>query len=279
MAYTPGSVTTFPDDVRRELKKIAAEFAAMSATIPKPVPVPAPVPSADVLWLWDATSIAPFGVHAKPQSEWGANPRVTLVTAGWRPAVRLLTMPGDSNVFGSDAAERTDLRLSDLLSDAKEGRNWRFKHGVWFPDDYVDPPSSGVWHWGAVLDWHDDADTPGSQGPVQLVTYPPTPGSPGWPTGLHFQIFGGAPGGKALADVPVAPIERNRWYDFEYDIGWSSTGSGFCKGRLNGRQFIDYTGPTLITGHGAYLKVANYHTAHGQRSAVLHGKMVREVLA
>lgn len=229
---------------------------------PAPVPPPTPAPSADVLWKWDATTVAPFGIHAKDQN------RVSLVQAGGRPAVRLLTLPGDTNVYGSNAAVRCDLRLSNALSDATEGREWWFKHGVWFPNDYVDTPLStpSMWNWGVVLDWHDDRDTPGSQGPVQLVTYS---------TGMRYQIYGGAPGGKALGEFPVSVIERNKWHDFKYHIRWTSTANGFCDGWLNGRQFMMYRGPTLITGNGAYLKLANYGTQTGSASALLHGAAVR----
>lgn len=237
-----------------EIARLKAMFAAL------PPPAPAPVPSADVLWRWDATSVAPFGIHAKEPS------RVSLVQAGGRPAVRLLTLPGDTNVYGSGNAVRTDLRLSNALSDATEGREWWFKHGVWFPSDYVDTPPStpSMWNWGVVLDWHDDRDTPGSQGPVQLVTYS---------TGMRYQVYGGAPGGKALGEFSVGPIVRNLWHDFKYHIRWSST-TGFCDGWLNSKQFMAYKGPTLITGNGAYLKLANYGTQTSP-SAVLHGAAVR----
>lgn len=272
MIYEPEA----PKDIERELGKIAATFQshreailfltkrveALDASVFAP-------PSADVLWQWDATSNAPFFIHAKDPS------RVTLVTAGGRPAVRLLTMPGDTNVNGSGAAERCDLRLSNELSDAKEGREWWFKHSVWFPDDYVDQPqSNGTWHWGVVMNYHDDADDGGSLGPLQLLSNPRTAIDPGRPTGLHFQVYGGVGGGK-LGDFPIAPIERNRWYDFVYHIKWTATSAGFADGWVNGRQFMAHKGPTLHAGHGAYLKLANYHTAHGKESAVLHGAIVR----
>ena len=252
--------------------------ASTPAAAPQqPVPLPStpaatPVPRTGALWRWDATTVAPFGIHAKPVAEWGANPRVTLVNVGNRPAVRLLTMPGDDHLFGSNDAQRCDLRLSNVTSDATEGREWWFRHGIWFPSDYVDLPGNGIWQWGAALDWHDDADTPGSQGPVQIVLFPRTPGQPGWPTGMHLQVYGGAPGGKALGDFPIAPIERNRWYDFVLHIRWTSTTAGFCDGWVNDQQFTAYRGPTLITGHGAYLKLANYHMATAD-SAILHGRI------
>lgn len=244
---------------------------ALLAAVPPPPPPPPPAPaSADVLWRWNANTIAPFGIHAKATS------RVSLVQAGGRNAVRLLTMPGDNNVNGSGAAERCDLRLGNADSDATEGREWWFSHGVWFPADYVDlPQSNGAWHWGSAFNWHDDADDGRSQGPVQLIIYPPTAVSADRATGLNYQIFGGTSGNNQLGQFPVEAIRRERWYDFKYHIRWTSGPTGFCDGWVGGRQFMAYKGPTLHAGHGAYLKAANYHTAHGKASAILHGTMVR----
>ena len=276
MSYKPEPL----NDLARELGKIASTLdvhagaiAGMSARVQaleaRPVIVPPAVPSADVLWQWDATSIAPFFLHAKDPS------RAIFTQAGGRNAVRLLTMPGDNNVNGSNLAERCDLRLGNAESDANEGREWWFAHSVWFPDDYVDQPqSNGMWHWGAVFDWHDDSDTAGSQGPLQLMSMPRTAISADRPTGLHFQVYAG-PGGVRLGDFPVSPIERNKWFDFVYHIRWTATSTGFADGWVNGTQFMAHKGPTLHAGHGAYLKLANYHTAHGKPSAVIHGRVVR----
>ena len=251
---------------------------------PEPTPAaPAPVPSANVIWRWDATTVAPFGIHCSPNA---GPPRVTLVNVGGRPGVRLFTQSGDHHVFGSGDSERADLRLSNELSRATEGRRWRFKHGIWLGDDYTDLPMSPLnaqpWYWAALLDWHDDSDTPGSQGPVQLIVYPPTAASPDRSTGMVMQVFGGAwkQGEKPNGEFRIAPIERNKWLDFIFDIHWTSTASGFCNGWLNDRQFMAYRGPTLLTGNGAYLKLANYHTAFdGKDSAVVHGAITLEELA
>ena len=249
--------------VQKEFVKIADEFSAIARGLEF-------APSADVLWRWDATTVAPFFLQAKHPS------RATLVQAGGRSAVRLLTMPGDSNVNGSGEAERCDLRLPNDLSDAREGQAWWFKHSVWFPTDYVDQPqSNGTWHWGSVMNWHDDADDGSSQGPAQLMNMPRTAISADRPTGLVYQMYGGAPGGKMLREYAVGPIERNKWYDFIYHIKWTSTPTGFYDAWLNGKPIFACSGPTLIIGHGAYLKLANYHTAHGKPSAVLHGPATR----
>jgi hypothetical protein len=263
MTYKPAPLegADFQAYVQREFVKIAAEFLALQTP---------PAPNPDVLWRWEATAISPFFLQAKDPS------RAVFTKAGGRNAVRLLTMPGDSNLYGSNDAERCDLRLGNDVSDAKEGREWWFKHSVWFPDDYVDQPqSNGTWNWGSVMNWHDDADSGGSQGPLQMMNMPMTATSQDRAIGLTFQVYGGDPNSQRRGQFFASPISRNVWYDFTYHIKWTSTASGFCDGWLNDKQFMAYKGPTLYTGRGAYLKLTNYHTAHGKPSAMLHGPVVR----
>ena len=38
---------------------------------------------------------------------------------------------------------------------------------------------------------------------------------------------------------------------------------------------IGLTFPTLYAGQGYYLKLANYHTPHGQATSVIHSRIVR----
>jgi len=266
MSYKPEPLT----ELARELGKIAATLnehagaiAGMSARIQaleaRPVIVPPAVPSADVLFSWDATSIAPFFLHAKDPS------RVTLVNVGGRPGVRLLTMPGDNNVNGSGAWERSDLRLPNNLSFAHEGSVVLFRHSVWFPSDFVDLPESPAnaqpWYAGSWFNWHDDRDSGGSQGPVQGMFFPPTAVSADRATGLVYQMFGGTTGNTNLYEPKIGPIVRNQWYDFESYIKWTSKADGFYDTKLNGQSIFTYKGPTLHAGAGAYLKLANYHTA------------------
>jgi hypothetical protein len=228
--------------------------------------------------------------YTKPLSVYGFNvqckegqqqDRVRSVIVDGRNAIRLRTSVGDDHVAGSGDAERCDLRLGNAESAAVQGEEWWFSHSLYFPDGFVDQPQSdavippGVWHWGSVLNWHDDADTPGSQGPIQLMMMPATAVSSDRPTGLTLQIFGGTDGGKKH-EAHIAPIERNVWYDFLYHIGWSAGADGWCSVWLNDRKVCGYTGPTLHAGHGAYLKLANYHTAHGKDSAVIHGPVRRD---
>lgn len=241
---------------------------------PTPVPTPAPQPAPSYQFYCDFSrpwQDYGFTEHAKVPG------RATLVKVGGVSAVRLHTESGDNNVNGSNAAERCDLRLSNAASDAREGREWWFAHSVLFPDDFIDQPEStlSTWNWGSVFNWHDDADDGGSQGPLQLMMMPRTAISPDRPTGLHFQVYGGNSGNSRLGDFPVAPIVRNKWYNFVYHVKWTASAAGFADGWLNGKQFMAHKGPTLHAGNGAYVKLANYHSAHGKPSSVIHARVIR----
>jgi hypothetical protein len=286
MSYTPANPPTDPlaGYTHAELVKIAATlrvhedaFVSMAARIqalemrPIYTPPPPPAPSAKVLFAWPATTVAPFGIHAKDPS------RVTLVNVGGRPGVRLQTLPGDNNVNGSREHERSDLRLGNDLSFAKEGNRVKFDHSVWFPSDFPDLPESPLnaqpWYWGSFFNWHDDRDTGSSQGPVQGMFFPPTGVSADRPTGLVYQMFGGTTGNTRLAQPKIGPVVREKWYDFESEIYWTSKADGFYDTKLNGQPIFTYKGPTLHAGAGAYLKLANYHVAFGKSVAIIHGAM------
>jgi hypothetical protein len=252
---------------------------AKDSTAPvAPPPPPPPAPSSEVLWQWDATKVAPFGIHAKPAADWGDNPRVTLVNVGGMPGVRLLTMPGDDHLYGSNDWERSDLRLGNAETDASEGKEqwWSFLH--WIPDDYAElPPSPLVpppWYSGLLMDFHNSADK-GGQANAQLMAMPPTATDSGRPIGLHFQVSGGDPAKPTMGQYPIGPIVRNVRLPFVYHVIWSATNNGLIEGWLDGRQFMKHVGPTLYTGEGAYLKLANYHSAIGKPSAVIHGRVIR----
>jgi hypothetical protein len=254
---------------------------AQADPLPEPAPVIVP-PSSEVLWQWDAKQVAPFSIHAKP----GDPPRVTLVNVGGRPGVRLQTLPGDDNVNGSGAMERCDLRLPNYLSDAVEGSKQRVKHGIWIPDDYAELPMSPAnaqpWYVGILANWHHGADK-GGQANAQLKAMPPTGTDPGRPVGLNFEIHGGDFAKPTVANYHIGPIVRNTWLDFELEMLWTSTTSGYFNGWLNGKQFMAYTGPTLYVGDFAYFKLANYHTplpldenGVGKSSAIVHGAVAIE---
>ena len=75
--------------------------------------------------------------------------------------------------------------------------------------------------------------------------------------------------------IPTDSIVRNTWYDFVYHVKWSSGSDGYMQAWVNGVLMLDHRGPTLYTGYGVYLKLANYHSATGQASSIIHDRVVR----
>jgi len=195
-------------------------------------------------------------------------------------AVRLHTEPGDNQVAGSLAAERNDLALSQTATDCYEGREQWWAHSILFPDDYVDPPMStgSDWNWGAVAGFHNSAPGPWL-GNFTVTAMPATATSPDRHTGLWFQGYGGVNSGDGPFEAPIGPVVRNVWYDFVYHVKWSSGADGFFDAWVNGQKKLAHRGPTLYAGQGCYLKLANYHSAYGRPSSVIHTSVIRGTMA
>jgi hypothetical protein len=204
--------------------------------------------------------------------------RATLVRPGREGgyAVRLRTQPGDDNVYGSGRAERTDLSLSQAATDCYAGREQWWAHSILFPDDYVDPPMSTAsqWNWGVVFDFHNSAPGRG-QANFQISAMPVTAIAADRPTGLNFQIAYGTQANPTVHTAPIGPVVRNVWYDFVYHVKWSAGADGWFKAWVNGVKKLDHRGPTLYAGQGCYLKLANYHSAFGRPSSVIHDRVIR----
>lgn len=194
---------------------------------------------------------------------------LTSVARDGGTAVMLRTFPGDSYVAGSGSAERNDLALSQGSTGCSQGVTQWWSHSIRFPTEYVIPPSGSVWHWGAVFDFHHTGST--GQANLQIVSLP---------TGLAFWVAGGSkvvngPGDPGHHSAPIGPIVKNTWYDFVYNVKWSSGTDGFVKGWVNGVLKLNYKGPTLYSGQGCYMKLANYHSAHGKSVSVIHDRIKR----
>lgn len=211
-----------------------------------------------------------FGEHAKVPG------RATMVNVAGANAVRLHTEPGDNNVNGSLALERNDLILNQSRTDGYEGREHWWAHSVLFPDDYVDPPEStlSTWNSGLVFDFHDTSDA-GGQANFQIMAMPRTAISPDRPIGLNFQVNSGNQFSPTQHTVHIGPVVRNVWYNFVYRVKWTSGSDGYFDAWVNGVQMMAYRGPTLYAGQGVYLKLANYHSPHGQPSSVIHARVIR----
>lgn len=188
-------------------------------------------------------------------------------------AVRLTTLPGDSNVFGSGASERDDLALSQAATGCFQGQEQWWAHSILFPDDYEIPPPGRPWHWGVVFNFHHTGSS--GQANLQVVSLP---------GGLAFWVAGGpsvvhGPTDPGFHQTLLDPVTRNVWHDFVYNIRWSARADGFVRAWLNGTLRMEYRGPTLYAGQGCYLKLANYHSPLGKPVSVIHDRIRRGTTA
>jgi hypothetical protein len=191
--------------------------------------------------------------------------RATLVSIArdGAKAVRLHTEPGDSHVNGSAHRERNDLVLSQSATDCYEGRTQWWAHSVLFPNDFVVPES------GIFFDFHQTGSS--GQANFQLRVKP---------EGLSFEGAGGSTVATKSRSLGVyraliGPMVKNVWYDFVYHVKWSSDSDGFFYAWVNGVRKLAHRGPTLYSGMGCYLKLANYHTPTGEPSSVIHDRVIR----
>lgn len=190
--------------------------------------------------------------------------RVSLLSGSGGPgSLRLQTLPGDIDIFGSGSAERADVALSQQATDCYEGRDQWWSHTVLFPDDYVPPLPGG---WGVVLDFHHTGST--GQANFHIDAGPD-------PVGLRLRGYGGPTVDSGEYQAVLGPAARNVWYEFVFHVKWSSGPDGFFDAWVNGARKLAHRGPTLYAGMGCYLKLANYHTPTGRPSAVIHGPVLR----
>src|SRR5438874_6620257 len=200
-----------------------------------------------------------------------ASSRATIVSPGrdGPTAVQLITEPGDINIAGSGANERTDLTLSTSSTYCNQGQDEWWAHSLMFPPGYVPPPVASVWNWGALFDFHNSA---AGGGQPNFMVYAA-------PTGLELHMAGGPntvnlPSDPGYYSIAIGPITKNVWYDFVYHVKWSSGSDGLFQAWLNGQQVMNYSGPNLYVGQSCYLKIANYHSPLGVPVSVIHSRVV-----
>lgn len=185
------------------------------------------------------------------------------------PGLRLHTDPGDTNVSGSGNFERNDVAL--LYTDGMQGEEYWWAHSVLFPDDFAIPPWELPTARAVVFDFHDTRNQ-GGQANFHVVVEP---------GGLL--AFRGHGGPSIVVGEPnqysygadIGALQTNTWYDFVYHVKWSAYGDGYFQAWVNGVKKLDHYGPTLYEGYGVYLKLANYHTALGKSSSVIHDRVMR----
>jgi hypothetical protein len=194
--------------------------------------------------------------------------RATLVQPGRDSAnaVQLTTQPGDVNIAGSGTSERCDLESPPSAAYGNQGQEEWWAHSLLLPAGYVVPPAGATWEWGVLFNFHHSL-AGGGQPNFQIASLP---------TGVELWVCGGpvvlnAPSFRAA----LGPLTKGVWYDCVYHIKWSANSDGVFQAWVNGKQVMDYSGPTLYAGQSAYLKLANYHSPLGVPVSVVHSRIVR----
>ena len=243
-------------------------LAALLAWAPQ-APASSPAEPAAPFECTFATSWSECGLRAQA----AAAQRITLTEVAGVHGVRLETEPGDAGIAGSGRAERTDLALSPAATGCGEGAEQWWTHSLLFPADYRLPQVTEAdrWPWGVVFAFHQTGSEGQANYEIEVAGEPPQ---------LRLAISAGpvvsngAPGSPTRR-WPIGPVEKNHWYRFVYHVRWSAGAGGFFDAWIDGRQVLRYRGPTLYTGQGCYLKLANYHTPVGAAVAVVHAQLRR----
>jgi hypothetical protein len=188
--------------------------------------------------------------------------RATVITApvrGGRFAVRFHVEPGDV-VFteGSDRCELYTLRPETL---GTEGREQWWAWSTFFPSDFHPTPRS---NWNVVQQFHSTKPF-GANTMVTVNTIGRRPM-------LQFSVFGGDPSKPHKLRQNVAPLVRNRWYDFVFHVRWSSDPTrAFVQLWINGKLVFPLRRlATLYPGKTAYFKLGNYRLTSSAASSVIH---------
>lgn len=222
------------------------------------------------------------------QIQAAADNRVTLVDTArdGGKAVQLLTSGDDINVAKSGAGwERCDLGTLGV-SDYAEGMEYWYAHSVFLPSNFFLPVAAKNEY--VVFDFHQRGSASGNSHTNVTV-------GPFYRAGSHqnvfwrFRWFAGPISGtdEELFREDIfwmnEPVQKNVWYDFVYHIRWSGFENNaplaeiwLRKGDAPFYSFVyRRTKPTLYIDNTTYIKLANYHPAAGQPSAVIHDRVMR----
>jgi hypothetical protein len=247
--------------------KVVLTPSSGSAPTPAPdggsEPVPVPSPSGGSVQFSCSFESSPTDCGFREQAKTSGRATLVNIARAGSKAVRLHTEPGDSNVSGSGSRERNDLTLTQSLSDCSEGKTQWWAHSVLFPSDFVVPQDGGL-----AFDFHHTGSSGQANFHLRMRT-----------DGLSFEGGGGASVatqtmGPGRFYAAIGPIVRNQWYDMVYHVKWSSGSDGFFYAWVNGVQKLAHRGPTLYSGMGCYLKLANYHSPTAA-SSIIHDRVIR----
>ena len=207
---------------------------------------------------------------------------LTTISRDGGTALRLHTDPGDTGVVYSGSMERNDVYLArpgtaDPVVYGEGAEQW-WSHSILFPDDFVVPTTQPY----TVFDFH-NTGTSHAQANFNLAFKPQADITQ--PGALNLVGYGGP---DIHYGAVLGQVQKNLWYDFVYHVRWSSGWDGFFAAWVNGKAVLDYRGPTLYSGEGTYLKLANYHLpvcnwypgcVGDQASSVIHDRIIRGTTA
>jgi len=168
--------------------------------------------------------------------------------------------------------------LSQAATNGYEGQEGWWAHSVLFPDDFAMP----TWQMYVVADFHNSGSGPW-QANFHLNFAPGADITQ--PGNLIMRGYGGVNSGDGQFTATIGQVTKNVWYDFVYHVKWSSGSDGYFDAWVNGVKKLSHRGPTLYSGQGVYLKLANYHTpvcdpypacvGTHSASSVIHDRVIR----
>ena len=237
----------------------------------------ATTPAAGILWSC-AFPNSPTNCGFQEQSKVAGRGSVVNFGRDDGTALRLHTEPGDNNVASSGTMERDDVWLSQDASNGYAGQEAWWAHSILFPDDFTMP----TWQMYVVADFH-NTSTGSWQANINLDFEPQADTTK--PGNLTLRGYGGTNSGDGAYKATIGPVTKNVWYDFVYHVKWSSGSDCYFDAWVNGVKVLSHTGPTLYSGQGVYLKLANYHTpvcdpypaclGTQLASSVIHDRVIR----
>ncbi len=179
-------------------------------------------------------------------------------------AARFEVRSGDSDVAGSGEGERAEVFLDELRTDAQSGTQW-WAWSTYFPQDFEAP--SGEWN--VFTQFHNS----GSDGQAN-VHFDVRDGE-----AIGLRVMGGDASSPSRRDFVLAPLERGRWYDFVFHVGWSAKDDGFVEVYVDGKLAVSKVHtPTLYDGQSVYLKQGYYRAAYERSSTVVYHDGARRLM-
>ena len=200
-----------------------------------------------------------LGVQAVPGD-------ATIVTSPARQgkyAARFQVNPGDNPLNCCAGSERAEALTN--TGEAAGAESW-WGWSTYFPSDFVATPNTS---WNIFTQWHNS----GSSGQANIM-FKVNAGTS--PETLFMSVIGGDPNSYSNRGFTLAPLERNKWYDFVLHVKWEPDSTGFVELWLNGQQVVSKTFmPTIYYGQDVYLKQGFYRAAYSQSTVLYEDGMRR----